>query len=99
MLDNRYILLIAAVIAVIEIFGTAYAGGSCQSYGHSCLGGHGKRNSETPYALHALLQRAMRTRNIVPFNDYRFPDSNAYDFLKGFSDGIKELEDSAEPQK
>ncbi|CAL1285189.1 unnamed protein product [Larinioides sclopetarius] len=95
MAGNRLILLITAIILIISNFETVHAGGSCQSYGHSCLGGHGKRNSEPPYGLHMLLQQALRPRNEFPPNDYRIADRDAYDFLRGFSDSIKALEDKA----
>ncbi|CAL1285190.1 unnamed protein product [Larinioides sclopetarius] len=83
MAGNRLILLITAIILIISNFETVHAGG------------HGKRNSEPPYGLHMLLQQALRPRNEFPPNDYRIADRDAYDFLRGFSDSIKALEDKA----
>ncbi|XP_054722205.1 uncharacterized protein LOC129231848 [Uloborus diversus] len=85
---------VVAIVSLIAVYiAIVMAGGSCQSYGHSCLGGHGKRNGEAKeaaYGLHLLLQQALRDR--MPFYDYRSPDREAYDFLSGFSDNRKDLD-------
>ncbi|KAF8785304.1 uncharacterized protein LOC129959475 [Argiope bruennichi] len=98
---NRLVVFAAAIILIVANFENVVAGGSCQSYGHSCLGGHGKRNGEPPFGLHLLLQQALRARNELPGNavaEMNYPavaDRTAYDFMRGFTNGVKALEEKA----
>ena len=41
--------------------------GKCQQYGHSCLGGHGKRSQEQERM--GLLQNNQFTRNNIPLSN------------------------------
>ncbi|XP_035217372.1 neuropeptide CCHamide-2-like isoform X1 [Stegodyphus dumicola] len=92
MTSNRVCPLALAAILTFAYFETVSAGGSCQSYGHSCLGGHGKRNNEQLSALQLLLQQALKGRDQYPLYDYRLPERDTYDILRSFTD-LKVLED------
>ncbi|GIY58005.1 uncharacterized protein CDAR_284761 [Caerostris darwini] len=81
MAANRIALLITVITLIIADFGIVYAGG------------HGKRNGAPPYGLHLLLQQALRPRSEFPLDDYRVADRDAYDYLKGFTNSIKPLDD------
>ncbi|XP_042897003.1 uncharacterized protein [Parasteatoda tepidariorum] len=94
----RIMLFTAATFLIITCFGLTPAGGSCQSYGHSCLGGHGKRSSAGSVPLPLLWQQILRAREPVPFVDYRIPERDAFDILKGFTDNIKALEEKVDGQ-
>ncbi|GFX10538.1 histone-lysine N-methyltransferase SETMAR [Trichonephila clavipes] len=58
--------------------------GSCKSYGHSCLGGHGKRNSPPLFGLDMLFPQVFKPRNIFPSSDGRImEEKDVYNYPKG----------------
>ncbi|GFY79401.1 uncharacterized protein TNIN_330061 [Trichonephila inaurata madagascariensis] len=64
--------------------------GSCKSYGHSCLGGHGKRNSPPLFGLDMLFPQVFKPRNIFPSSDGRImEEKDVYSYPKGYPDTMK----------
>lgn len=59
--------------------------GSCQQYGHSCLGGHGKRDGSDAEAQNALLKNPIAARYNGLLREMlarRLYGANAYDWPK-----------------
>ncbi|GFU57905.1 uncharacterized protein NPIL_627151 [Nephila pilipes] len=90
----KYIIFLVALIIFNANFENVDAKGGCHSYGHSCLGGHGKRSAPPPYGPDLWFQHIFKPKNEFPPNDYHvIEERDIDDFPKGFPDTMKFVDD------